>query len=50
MQQIELENPNSKEQVNFIGRLEKDEVAMLFVVKKSKETTFKFSQNAVNVV
>ena len=49
--QIELENPDLKQQINFIGRLERNEgVKMFFIIEKSKETTFEFSQNAATVV
>ena len=48
--QIELENPNLKQQINFIGKLEEDEATMFFIVEKSEETTFKFSQNYVNIM
>ena len=49
--QIELENPDLKQQINFIGRLERNEGAtMFFITEKSEETTFEFSQNAVTVV
>ena len=49
--QIELENPDLKQQINFIGRLGRDEGATIFfVIEKSEETTFEFSQNAVTVV
>ena len=49
--QIELENPNLKEQINFIGRLERNEdAAMFFIIEKKEETTFDFSQNSVTVV
>ena len=42
--QIELENSDLKEQINFIGRLERDDGAtMFFVIEKSEETTFEFS-------
>ena len=42
--QIELENPNLKQQINFIGRLKRDEGAtMLFIIGKSEEKTFEFS-------
>ena len=42
--QIELENPNLKQQINFIGRLKRDEGAtMLFIIEKSEEKTFEFS-------
>ena len=38
--QIELENPDLKQQINFIGRLERNERAtMFFIIKKSEETT-----------
>ena len=43
--QIELENPDLKQQIDFIGRLEEN-----FIIKKKEETTFDFSQNSVVVV
>ena len=49
--QIELENPDLKQQINFIRRIKRHEGAtMFFIIEKSKETTFKFSQNASTVV
>ena len=49
--QIELENPDLKQQINFIGRLEREERAtMFFIIEKKEETTFDFSQNSVIVV
>ena len=49
--QIELENLNLKQQINFIGRLEKERGAtMFFIIEKKEETTFDFSQNSVTVV
>ena len=49
--QIELENPNLKQQINFIGRLKRDEGAtMFFIIENSEETTLEFSQNAATVV
>ena len=49
--QIELENPDLKQQINFIGRLERERGAtMFFIIEKSEETTFEFSQNAATVV
>ena len=49
--QIELENPDLKQQINFIGRLEREGGAtMFFIIEKSEETTFEFSQNAATVV
>ena len=47
--QIELENPDLKQQINLIGRLEED-TAMLLIIEKKEETTFDFSQNFVTVV
>ena len=39
------------QQINFIGKLEKDHGAtMIFVIKKSEETTFKFSQNSATII
>ena len=49
--QIELDNPDLKQQINFIGRLETNEGAtMFFTIEKKEETTFDFSQNSVTVV
>ena len=47
--QIKLENPNLKQQINFIGRLEEN-ATMFFIIEKKEETTFDFSQNSVTVV
>ena len=48
--QIEVENPDLKQQINFIERLEKNEGATMFVIiEKSEETIFKFSQNSARV-
>ena len=49
--QIELENPDLKQQINFIRRLEREGGAtMFFIIEKSEETTFEFSQNAATAV
>ena len=48
--QIELENPDLKQQINSIGRLEKNNALMFFIIEKKEETTFDFSQNSVVVV
>ena len=45
--QIELENLDLKQQINFISRLDKDNAVMFFSIKRSKEATFDFSQNSV---
>ena len=48
--QIELENPDLK-QINFIGKLERNEGAtMFFIIEKPEETTFNFSQNSVSIM
>ena len=48
---IELENPDLKQQINFIGKRERNERAtMLFNIEKSDETTFEFTKNVTTVV
>ena len=49
--QIELENPDLKQEISFKGRLGRDEgVTMFFIIENSEETTLEFSQNATTVV
>ena len=48
--QIELENLELIQQINFIGRLEENNATMFFIIEKKEETTFDFSQNSVVVV
>ena len=48
--QIELENPDLKQQINFIGRFEENNATMFFIIEKKEETTFDLSQNFVTVV
>ena len=49
--QIELENPELRQQINFIGKLERDEGATMFlIIEKSEETTFSFPQNSVSII
>ena len=38
---------SSKKKINFIGKLEDDKATMFFIIEKSEETTFEFSQNFV---
>ena len=40
--QIELENPDLRQQINFIGRLE-EHATMFFIIEKKEETAFDFS-------
>ena len=48
--EIELENPDLKQQINFIGRLEENNATMFFIIEKKEKNTFDFSQNSVVVV
>ena len=47
---IELENPNLRQQVNFIGKLEDDKGTIFFIIEKSEETAFEFLQNSVSII
>ena len=48
--QIELENPDFKQLINFIGKLEDDEAAMFFIIEKSEGTTSEFSKRFVSII
>ena len=49
--QIELENKDIKQQINFIGNLDRDNGAvMFFIIEKSEETILEFSQNYASIV
>ena len=48
--QIELKNPDLRQQINFIGKLEEDKATMFFIIEKSEETTFEFLQNSVSII
>ena len=48
--QIELENPDLRQQIDFIGKLEDDKATMFFIIAKSEETTFEFLQNSVSII
>ena len=46
--QTKLKDP---EQINFIGKLDKDNGATLFfIIEKSEETTFNFLQNSAIII
>ena len=47
--QTKLKDP---QQINFIGKLENQDhgATMFFIIEKSEETTFYFSQNSVNIL
>ena len=48
--QIALENPDLRQQINFIGKIEDFKGTMFFIIEKWEETTFKFSQNSVSII
>ena len=48
--QMKLGNPNLKQQINFIGKLEGDRATVFFIIEKSEETTFEFSQNSASII
>ena len=49
-EQIDLENPDLKQQINFIGKPEDNRATVFFIIEKSEETTFEFSQNSVSII
>ena len=48
--QIELENPDLKQQIHFVGKLEEDEATLFFIIEKSEETTLEFSKRFVSII
>ena len=40
--QIDLENLDLRQQINFISKLEDDNATIFFIIEKSEETTFEF--------
>ena len=49
--QIELENKDIKQRINFIGNLDRDDGAvMFFIIEKREETILEFSQNYASIV
>ena len=49
--QIKLEKSAVMQQINFIGILNRDDrVSMFFIIEKSEETNFDFSQNPVRII
>ena len=45
--QTKLKDPP---EINFIGKLDKDNGATFFIIEKSEENTFNFSQNSATVI
>ena len=49
--QIQLENPDLKQQINFIEKRERNDGAtMFFIIEKSEGANFEFSQNSATIV
>ena len=48
--QVELENPELRQQLHFIGKFEGDKATMFFIIEKLEETTFEFPQNSVSII
>ena len=48
--QVELENTYLMLKINFIGKPEDDRATIFFIIGKSEETTFEFSQNSVSII
>ena len=47
---IELENPDLRKQISFIGKFEDDKATMFFINEKSEETTLEFLENSVSII
>ena len=49
---IEMSKNNDyiKQQFFFISKIDRDEEAILFIIDKSEEATFEFSQNSVSII
>ena len=48
--QIELENLDLRQEIIFIGKLEDDKATTFFIIEKSEETIFEFSQNSMSII
>ena len=48
--QTELENPDLRQQINFIGKPEDDKATMFFIIEKSEEKTFEFLQKSGSII
>ena len=48
--QIELEDADTMQEINFIGKLERNEgETMFFIMDKTEETAFNFSHSSVSI-
>ena len=48
--QVQLENPDLRQQNNFIGKRENNKATMFFIIEKSEETSLDFLQNSVSII
>ena len=48
--QIELEDADTMEQINLVDLKINEGATMFFIIEKTEETTFSFSQNAVSII
>ena len=48
--QIQLENSDLRQKINFISKFEDDKATKFFIIEKSDETTFEFLQNSVSII
>ena len=48
--QTELENPDLRQKINSIGKVEDDKTTMFFIIEKSEKTTFEFLQNSARII
>ena len=48
--QIKLENPDLKQQINFIGKFEDDRATIIFIMEESEERTLEFLENSVSMI
>ena len=48
--QIESENPDLNQQINFTGKLEDNGATIIFIIEKSDEKPFNFSQDSVSII
>ena len=46
----QIENPDLRQEINFIGTLEDDKATMSFIIEKSEKTTIEFLQNYVIII
>ena len=48
--QIELEDADTMQQINLVDLKINEGATIFFIIEKTEETTFSFSQNAVSII